>query len=143
MEINKKLFIIKYFRIWDRAMRKSWQKIKDCQIVGYKFRSSPTATFGPSHYIQEIDKIFFGPFYGTYQRYIRGKYLKHSHKPLYILFRARVAWKAKRRRKANKNWAQYQIILNFDSVQHVHVCMQIKVFLDWTSVISYESIKYC
>jgi hypothetical protein len=66
-------------------MRKSWQKSKECQIVGYKFRSSPTVTFGPSHYIQEPNKIFFGPFYGTYQRYVIEQNVKHPCKLIHLI----------------------------------------------------------
>ena len=81
-------------------MRKSWKKCGDCKIIGYKFRSSPTVTFGPTHYIQEPNNLFFGPFYGTYQRYVIVQHVKHPFQLLSISFRARVAWKAKKRRKA-------------------------------------------
>ena len=49
-------------------MKRNRSNSSECQIVGYKFRSSPTVTFGASHFIQEDDQLFFGPFYGTYQR---------------------------------------------------------------------------
>ena len=54
--------------IWDKSMKRNRTNSSECKIVGYKFRSSPQVTFGASHFIQEDDQLFFGPFYGTYQR---------------------------------------------------------------------------